>query len=240
MSDLATASAYSLANAPASASANTTTTTSESAITSDFETFLKMLTTQAKYQDPLEPIDSSEYASQLAQFSMVEQQVLTNENLAIVQAQVATTNMELLAGMIGLEARSFAGAYFDGDSITVTPNPAAASEEVYLVVYDENGTEVDRRQIPVSADPIEWNGLDANGDSLPEGHYTFNVESWAEDEKILDEVTGSYSEIQEAQAINGQTVLVLKGGAVIATGSVTGLRRPDDGTEVPTTTANEV
>ena len=44
-----------------------------SAVTSDFETFLNMLTAQAKDQDPLEPIDSTEYAAQLAQFSMVEQ-----------------------------------------------------------------------------------------------------------------------------------------------------------------------
>ena len=52
-----------------------TSPSSTSALTSDFETFLKMLTTQARYQDPLEPLDSQEYASQLAQFSMVEQQV---------------------------------------------------------------------------------------------------------------------------------------------------------------------
>ena len=50
-------------------------------LSSDFETFLQMLTAQARYQDPLEPIDSSEYASQLAQFSMVEQQVLSNDLL---------------------------------------------------------------------------------------------------------------------------------------------------------------
>ena len=53
----------------------------QSALTSDFDTFLKMLTAQAKYQDPLEPLDSTEYAAQLAQFSMVEQQVQTNEQL---------------------------------------------------------------------------------------------------------------------------------------------------------------
>ncbi|MEP0702358.1 MAG: flagellar hook capping FlgD N-terminal domain-containing protein, partial [Lentilitoribacter sp.] len=49
-------------------------TETSNALASDFETFLKMLTAQARYQDPLEPIDSSEYAAQLAQFSMVEQQ----------------------------------------------------------------------------------------------------------------------------------------------------------------------
>jgi len=44
--------------------------------------FLQMLTAQAQYRDLLEPIGSSEYAAQLAQFSMVEQQVLTNDTLA--------------------------------------------------------------------------------------------------------------------------------------------------------------
>ena len=51
------------------------------ALSSDFETFLQMLTVQARYQDPLEPLSSSDYAAQLAQFSMVEQQVLTNDQL---------------------------------------------------------------------------------------------------------------------------------------------------------------
>ncbi|WP_428927207.1 flagellar hook capping FlgD N-terminal domain-containing protein [Marinibacterium sp. SX1] len=233
MSDLATASAYSLASAPQTASENSTTTTSEATLSSDFETFLKMLTAQARYQDPLEPLDSSEYAAQLAQFSMVEQQVLTNENLGILQAQVAMTNMELLSGMIGLEARSYAGAYFDGAPITITPNPAAAADTVYLVVYDADGTEVDRQSLPVSAEPVDWDGTNSNGDTLPDGHYTFNVESWAEDEELLDEPAASYSEIEEAQSLNGQTVVVLKGGMAIATGAITGLRKPSDGEVAP-------
>ena len=55
---------------------------------SDYETFLKMLTAQAKYQDPLEPMDSSEYASQLAQFSMVEKQTENNDILSSMAQQM--------------------------------------------------------------------------------------------------------------------------------------------------------
>ena len=47
----------------------------QNAVTSDFQTFIQMLTTQAENQDPLNPMDSAEYASQLASFSSVEQQV---------------------------------------------------------------------------------------------------------------------------------------------------------------------
>jgi flagellar basal-body rod modification protein FlgD len=56
-------------------------TTRSKALTSDFETFLRMLTVQMKNQDPLNPIESSDFAVQLATFSGVEQQVKTNDLL---------------------------------------------------------------------------------------------------------------------------------------------------------------
>lgn len=74
-------------SAIATATAATADKSSASGLASDFETFLKMLTAQARYQDPLEPIDLTEYASQLAQFSMVEQQVKTNDMLSALSGQ---------------------------------------------------------------------------------------------------------------------------------------------------------
>ena len=68
-------------SAPAPATYAPTTETAPNVISSDFETFLKMLTVQMENQDPLNPTDSSEYAMQLATFSGVEQQVLTNDLL---------------------------------------------------------------------------------------------------------------------------------------------------------------
>ena len=54
--------------------ANSQSTAAKAMINSDFETFLKMLTAQMENQDPLNPIESSDYAVQLATFSGVEQQ----------------------------------------------------------------------------------------------------------------------------------------------------------------------
>ncbi len=48
----------------------------------DFQTFLTLLTTQLRNQDPLKPMDSTQFVAQLASFSAVEQQVRTNEKLA--------------------------------------------------------------------------------------------------------------------------------------------------------------
>lgn len=61
--------------------------------TVDFETFVKMLTTQLKNQDPLDPMDSANFASQLAAFSSVEQQVLTNDRLETIKNQLASSGL---------------------------------------------------------------------------------------------------------------------------------------------------
>lgn len=108
-------------------------------MTTDFKVFLKMLTAQARYQNPLEPIDSTEYASQLAQFSMVEQQVKTNDALGAMIGQMGSNNMAALASWVGMDARAVTPAYFDGSPVTVSPNPASVSDRVELAVLDENG-----------------------------------------------------------------------------------------------------
>ncbi len=200
------------------------TSTAATSLTSDFETFLQMLTAQAKYQDPLDPIDSSEYSAQLAQFSMVEQQVQTNELMASLLSQLGTSSIASLAGLIGMEARVATAAYFDGSPVSLVPNPAAISDSVQLAVYDSEGNEVDRRTLPVSADPYEWDGIGPDGNPLPQEHYVFRVASWANGELILDEVAESYALIVEAQGVDGETVVVLEGGYTLPAVDITGLR----------------
>lgn len=193
-------------------------------LSSDFETFLKMLTAQAKYQDPLEPIDSSEYAAQLAQFSMVEQQVLSNDLLAALTAQLGSGNMAQMANWIGMEARTTAPVQFDGSPITITPNPAAVSDEVFLVIYDSNGQEVQRRSIPVSAEPVEWAGVADDGTPFENGLYSFEVESRANGQLLLSDPAETYARITEARTQAGETVLILEGGSAVLASSVSGLR----------------
>lgn len=198
-----------------------------SALTSDFETFLKMLTAQAKYQDPLEPIDSSEYAAQLAQFSMVEQQVQTNDALAALHADIGLSNMAGLANWVGMEARAAMPVYFDGAPISVSANPASVADKVELVVRNSAGEEIDRQDIPVSAKTVEWAGQAAGGTTHPWGTYTFTVESYAGGSMILSEQAEVYDRITEAQAQGGEVVLIFEGGQAAVSTAVTGLRQPD-------------
>ncbi|KIC10375.1 flagellar basal body rod modification protein [Leisingera sp. ANG-M1] len=196
-------------------------------LTSDFETFIRMLTAQATNQDPLEPLDSTEYAAQLAQFSMVEQQTKSNTLLEGLQAQLGLANMAALSGWVGMEARAVAPGYFDGSSsITIAPNPAAAAEAVTLVVQDENGSEVQRISLPVSAEPYEWNGLDDDGNPFEKGEYAFVVESRKGDEVLLEEYAEIYFKVNETRMQGGEVGLITEGGSVVLASAVSALRDP--------------
>ena len=204
------------------------TAAATSTLTSDFETFLTLMTTQAQYQDPLDPMDSSDYTAQLSQFSSVEQQVQTNDTLSAIMSQLSLSNMTQLTGWVGKEVRAPAAAQFDGEnSVTVHPNPAAVSDRVELVVYNDDNTEVQRLTLPVSADPYEWDGRRDDGTVLPEGNYTFVVESYSNDENVLTEVAEIYGQVKETQAIDGEVALILDSGSAILASSVTALREPE-------------
>ena len=78
---------------PASAVAGSTTQASSQAPQTkgeqDFQTFLKLLTAQMRHQDPLEPLDATQFVAQLAAFSSVEQQIETNTKLETINEKLS-------------------------------------------------------------------------------------------------------------------------------------------------------
>lgn len=215
-----------VSNAASAANGSLGTAATNSVLSSDFEVFLQMLTAQAEYQDPLEPIDSSEYAAQLAQFSMVEQQVMTNDLMQEMLVALGANDMAGAANWIGMEALVQGPVQFQGSSISISPNPPVAADEVTLIVTNAQGTEVARRSLPVSAETYEWDGLDANGTALPHGEYTFQIESAANGATLLTEPALAYNRVTEARVDNGTTLLVLESGYMVHAHNVTGLREP--------------
>ena len=193
-------------------------------LSSDFETFLKMLTAQAKYQDPLEPIDSSAYAAQLAQFSMVEQQVQSNDLLSALADQLGGSNMAGMANWIGMEARTTAPAFFDGAPITVAPTIPTGADEMSLVVYDAAGAQVQRQALPFSNEPFQWAGVGDDGTPFATGTYTLEIESRGQGQLLSAVPAETYARITEARNATGTTLLVLAGGQTVPTTAITALR----------------
>ncbi|MCB2115615.1 MAG: flagellar hook assembly protein FlgD [Rhodobacteraceae bacterium] len=201
-----------------------TSGTQTSALSSDFKTFLLMLTTQMQNQDPLNPIESSDYAVQLATFSGVEQQVKTNTLLEALSTQLGLSGMAELASWVGMEARVAAPAEFDGSPLTLYPAPATGADRTVLVAYDAEGQEVSRTEIPVSSDPVEWAGTDASGAPLPSGAYSFRLENYAAGELATESAVEVFGRVDEVRATGSGTVLVMDSGAIVAASDVTAVR----------------
>lgn len=209
------------------ASSNTTPFTSGNTartISSDFETFLRMLTVQIQNQDPLNPVEASEFAVQLATFSGVEQQVRTNDLLKTLSAQMSVSGLAQMGDWVGREVRAATPVWFDGSPVTLAPNPAAMADSVRLVVKDASGTEVQRLTLPVSSDTIQWAGVTTDGAPLPPGLYSFTVESLVGDEVVLSEAAEVYARVSEVRSEGGALKLVLPGGVIVDSTAVTALR----------------
>lgn len=201
---------------------------SATVLNSDFETFLKMLTVQMQNQDPLNPMDSSEYAMQLATFSGLEQQVLTNDLLSSLIYMGSQSGMSDLAGWIGLEGRSTGPAYFDGaDGVEVMVSPVDYADSAQLVVYDENGIEVDRMDFGADASSVTWDGTGPTGTTLDSGLYTFQVESYVDGNLSETSYGETWGRIVEARSDSGAVILVLEGGGEVYSDGISGVRRPD-------------
>lgn len=199
-----------------------TTAGASMATQSDYQTFLNMLTVQMRNQDPLNPQSATDFAVQLATFSGVEQQMHTNQ---LLSAMVNQAGLADLGSWVGMEARIYGGAWFEGAPIALTPDPALGADSVTLTVRDESGAIVDSRDLAPGAQSYQWDGM-ANGAPLPDGRYTFELESRLDGEVLDQQPVAAYMPIVEARYGNGATLLVLPGGLMVDSGQVTGLRRP--------------
>jgi len=196
------------------------------ALSSDFETFLRMLTTQMRNQDPLNPVESADFAVQLATFSSVEQQVQTNELLSGLGTQMATLGMGQFPGWIGLEAEARAPVRFTGDPVTVEARVDPRADAAQLVVTDAQGEEVARAVLPAESGPLLWDGHDALGQPLPAGHYTLAVRSLAGGQTIASHDAHMRARVVETRLEGGEVRLVLENGQSVAPAEVVGLRPP--------------
>jgi len=143
--------------------------------------FLQLLVAQMQNQDPLEPMDNTDFIAQLAQFSSLEQ--MSNIADGIDQSnewdylQMQSINNVMAAGLIGKEVKaSYSGIYFDGVSeptISLTTEEFAATLEISIT--DANGEEVavlTEEDVLPGKQSFEWDGRDKFGNTVPEGQYT--------------------------------------------------------------------
>lgn len=200
--------------------------TSTNVLSSDFETFLLMLTTQLENQDPLNPIESQDFAVQLATFSGVEQQVQTNELLRNLAGALGASDLAQLAGWVGMEAQVTAPIAFDGEPVDIAVVPDPGSDRAELIIRDSLGREVGREGVAVTSGVYAWVGTDATGDPLAPGLYSLELASINQGEVTSVQAVAHYARITEARQGPGGIELVVSGGSVVASDTVSALREP--------------
>ncbi len=184
-------------------SAGTTSTSSaQSALNQNYNTFLTLLTTQIQNQDPLSPMDSSQFTQQLVAFSGVEQQINTNSNLSQLIALQNTSEQISALPLVGDNIQySSATAPLSDGSATYSYSLPTSAGSVSLVIEDAKGNTVYATTGNTSAgsSTFTWDGQTFNGGQEPDG--------------------GLYSLHVTATAVNGTAITP----TITASGTVTGI-----------------
>jgi flagellar basal-body rod modification protein FlgD len=194
------------------------------AVAGDFQTFLTLLTTQMRNQDPLKPMDSTEFVAQLASFSAVEQQIRANDRLQGILDVLSGGSTAGLAQWIGREVRAAAKADYAGQPVDVAVEAADGADRAVLVVKNDFEQVVARVPVEAGAGIVAWDGTDASGAAAAHGRYGFALESY-EGDTLIDTSPGKvFTPVTEVRVEDGQPVLVVGDGSQVPLSEIGGIR----------------
>lgn len=181
--------------------ADSKATLSLSDLGEDYTRFLTMLTAQIQYQDPLEPMDSTQFVSQLAQLSQVEQAVQTNSNLESLSVQVATLAELSGANMIGREVTVASDKVVLEDGETQSYFQLAYAATAVSAEIRDPLDRVVRTMSGLSGEAgesiaLDWDGLDDSGNPQLDGAYTFTITATDDTGAAVQSFTFRKTEVQ--------------------------------------------
>lgn len=189
------------------------TAASTGTLTADFNTFLKLLTTQLQYQDPLDPMDTSEYTQQLVSYSQVEQAIQQTSRLDAILARLSSQDLASASNYIGRDVSApqpviTLGA--DGDAQWYY-NLGANAAETKISILNKNGIAVRTFDGETAAGRHEfvWDGTDGNGNRLPEGIYGLKVEAKTASGQSIDGEVGTFGTVTGVEQLAGDIILNL-------------------------------
>src|SRR5438034_1562806 len=169
-----------IAAAPGNTAASATASATgidKNMIAGNFQTFLTLLTTQLKNQNPLDPLDTNQCTQQLVQFAQVEQQLKQNDQLAtlisIEKSAQATTALAFVGSTVAVDGTTAALTRGQATWSFNVPKPVSAT----ITIQSANGQTAYSGTFTMNAgtQSFTWDGRDGKGAQWPDGNYTILI-----------------------------------------------------------------
>jgi flagellar basal-body rod modification protein FlgD len=223
-----------------------TTSGSRTRLAENFDTFLTLLTTQLKNQDPLSPMDSNAFTQQMVQMTGVEQQLLTNDLLKQLVGNNAN-GVSTAVSLIGKDVKAVSDdAAINNKEAKWTYKLDAEAAKTKIEVIDSAGKVVHAETVDPKADDkankagdhdFVWNGKDVTGKQLSDGGvYTLKITATDVDGKTIGSTSYVKGVVTGVEQANGATYVTINGGKVVWD-KVTSIAQP--ATPAPPTTTSD-
>jgi flagellar basal-body rod modification protein FlgD len=164
-------------NTSTSSTSSSSTGVDRNTLAGNFQTFLTLLTTQLKNQNPLDPLDTNQFTQQLVQFAQVEQQLKQNEQLAtlvsIEKTAQATTALAFVGQNVAVDGQTAALKNSSATWSFQVPKPINAT----VTIKSSSGQTVYSGSFAMNTglQSFNWDGGDNAGTRWPDGNYTISI-----------------------------------------------------------------
>jgi len=201
-------------NPAASTGTTTTSSANNSAINTnsigeEFNSFLQLLTAQIQNQDPLSPLDSTQFVEQLATFSSLEQQVKTNSSLEGIASMIGDLHAIIANDWLGQEvAVASKHVAYEGKPVEFEVNPSLAHDQAVLTVLDSQNQVVWQEALDPSTDRYTWDGeIASQNGKASSGIYQFQLDLFQGGQPIAQTDAEFVSKVTALGNENGKLVL---------------------------------
>lgn len=172
--------------------------------------FLKMMIAQLQHQDPLNPLDGTDFTAQLAQFSSLEQLSNMNTQLETLGIYQSSLNNAQSISLIGKEITAKGNIIkVDGASANLTYSLSEGAGKVIVSIYDEAGNSVDTLEPGTQQEGENSVTWDCSG--VATGNYTFEVSASNANGDVVPAYTMITGKVTEISFEEGSPILSVNG-----------------------------
>jgi flagellar basal-body rod modification protein FlgD len=213
-------------------SAQNATSAASTSLASDFSEFLTLLTVQLQNQDPLSPMDSTEFTNQLVQFTGVEQQINTNQKLDDLVALQLSNSLSSSQSFVGNDISYVSSEFFfDGSPSEIRYSLPRTAIDTTIRVYNESGGLVYEEEVSgnAGAHDFVWDGRQIGGGVAADGTYEIEIDALDDTGASVQATTVVSGPVTGVESQNGQIFLIV-GERAVGLGNVLNTKVSDAGT----------